>query len=322
MNAARGTNARQPSLVLGFAVLVPLVAASFTALHGRGAAAAEQPSATGALQALITTSELVVGQNRFAFGLVKHHTLLDHASVVVRVYDLRDREAQIRAETPAPYHELEVVEPGQYVHIHPGGTRHRHRGATDVRGLYVAQVPFERPGPWGLEILAQQGDGPVEATRFSVQVLEAARTPGLGMPAPRSQNLIASDVSDLRHIDSSEPPDPRLHHTRIADAIGQGKPQVIVFATPKFCASRVCGPVVDVVRALIPAYGHRVVFTHQEIWQAGAPQTSSPTVREWGLRSEPWIFVVDGQGIIRAKFEGLATRREVETALRHALGVE
>ena len=113
-----------------------------------------------------------------------------------------------------------------------------------------------------------------------------------------------------------------MHQTRIADATAQGKPQVIVFATPKFCTSRVCGPVVDVVRTLLPAYGKQVVFIHQEIWQGSSPQKFSPTVEEWNLRSEPWIFVVDGQGIIHAKFEGLTTRRELEAAVRHMLGLE
>jgi hypothetical protein len=140
-----------------------------------------------------------------------------------------------------------------------------------------------------------------------------------GAPAPRSRNLVASDVNDLRRIDSSEPPDPRLHQTRIADAIAQGRPQVIVFATPKHCTSRVCGPVVDVVRTLIPIYGHRVTFIHQEIWST-ASQTFTPTVEEWNLRSEPWIFVVDAQGVVRARFEGVTTRRELEEALTTMLG--
>jgi hypothetical protein len=197
-----------------------------------------------------------------------------------------------------------------------------HSETTDVQGIYVAQMTFAHSGAWGLEISAQQGDGPVTTARLRVDVLEVSPTPQLGTPAPRSRNLIASDVRDLRQIDSSEPPDPRLHQTRIADAIAQGKPQVIVFASPKLCTSRICGPVVDVVRTLLPAYDKRVVFLHQEIWQASSPQTFSPTVEEWHLRSEPWIFVVDGQGIIRAKFEGLTTRRELEAALRYMLGWE
>lgn len=88
------------------------------------------------------------------------------------------------------------------------------------------------------------------ARRFTVAVLATPQAPALDTPAPRSHNRIASDVSDLRHIDTSDPPDVRLHQVRIADAIAQGRPQVIVFATPQWCTSRVCGPVVDTVREL------------------------------------------------------------------------
>jgi deoxyinosine 3'endonuclease (endonuclease V) len=42
-------------------------------------------------------------------------------------------------------------------------------------------------------------------------------------------------------------------------------------------------------------------------------------VQEWNLRSEPWIFLVDGHGVIRARFEGLTTRRELEAALMEML---
>lgn len=128
----------------------------------------------GALQVLITTSELVVGQNRFAFGLLQHNKLLDAATVAVRVYDIRDQQAQLTAETPALYHTLEVVEQGNRVHVHPDGTRHVHSETTDVQGIYVTQVTFARPGPWGLEILAQHGDGPVETARLRLNVLEVS----------------------------------------------------------------------------------------------------------------------------------------------------
>jgi hypothetical protein len=278
------------------------------------------PQASGRLQPLITTSELVVGQNRFAFGLLKGHQPLDEADVVVRVYELHGQQGQLQAQIRVPYARLEVVEQGQRVHLHPDGTRHVHNEATNVHGIYVTYINFERPGTWGLEVLARQGDGPVEVARFIVNVLESPRTPTPGTPAPRSHNLIASDVQDLRQIDTSVPPDPRLHQVRVADAIAQGKPQVIVFATPQFCTSRICGPVVDVVRTLLPAYGERVVFTHQEIWQDAAAREFFPTVAEWGLQTEPWIFIVDGKGIIRAKFEGLATAREIEAILQQVLG--
>jgi hypothetical protein len=73
------------------------------------------------------------------------------------------------------------------------------------------------------------------------------------------------------------------------------------------------------VRTLLPVYGKRVAFTHQEIWQDFAEKKMFPTVEEWRLDTEPWIFVVDGKGIIRAKFEGLVTVREIESALQQIL---
>jgi hypothetical protein len=164
-----------------------------------------------------------------------------------------------------------------------------------------------------------QAGGAFEAVRLAVTVLETPPTPQVGSPAPRSRNLIARDVKDLREIDTSPKPDARLHQVRIADAIAQGKPQLIVFATPQFCTSRMCGPVVDIVRTLLPTYGKRVAFTHQEIWQDFAEKKMFPTVDEWRLDTEPWIFVVDGSGIIRAKFEGLVTARELEAALQPIL---
>src|SRR5262250_1790372 len=92
-------------------------------------------------------------------------------TVAVRVYDIRDQQAQLTAETPALYQQLEVVEQGNHVHVHPDGTRHVHSETTDVQGIYVTQATFVHPGPWGLEILVQQGDRPVETARLRVNVL-------------------------------------------------------------------------------------------------------------------------------------------------------
>jgi hypothetical protein len=271
------------------------------------------------LQPLITTSELVVGRNRLAFGLLKANKLLEGADVQLRVYGIEGNEASLVAEINAPYRPVHIIEQSQSVHRHSDGTQHIHTAATDVRGLYVTQLNFSRPGLWGLEISTSEKGGLSAVARTTVTVLDAPHTPAVGSPAPRSRNLIASDVKNLREIDTSLRPDPRLHQVRIADAIAQGKRQFIVFATPQFCTSRMCGPVVDIVRTLLPTYAKRVAFTHQEIWRDFAEKKVFPTVEEWRLSTEPWIFVVDGQGIIRGKFEGLVTVREVEAALQNVL---
>jgi hypothetical protein len=301
-----------------FAILI----AGFTIQVGRQTAAADLAAQPGdGLHPLITTSELVVGQNRFAFGLLKAGKLLEDANVTLRVYAIEGSQAQLTAELNAPYQAIRNVKQQPSVHRHSDGTKHVHGGDSVVRGLYVAPLSFSRAGTWGIEILGHQKDGSHEVARTAVTVLDTSQTPAVGSAAPRSRNPIASDVKDLRQIDTSARPDPRLHQIRIADAIEQRKPQLIVFATPQFCTSRMCGPVVDIVRTLLPTYGKRVAFTHQEIWQDFADKKIFPTVEEWRLFTEPWIFVVDGQGIIRAKFEGLVTLRELEAALEQALKV-
>jgi len=283
---------------------------------GAGAAAAE------AIQPLITTSELVVGMNRFAFGLLKDHKLLEGANVTLRLYAMDGSEATLTAELNVPYQVISNFKQQASLHRHPDGTEHVHLNESAIGGLYVARLSFSRAGDWGVELLVSQANAAVEPVRFAVTVQETSPTPALGSRAPRSHNLVARDVKNLREIDTSQKPDPRLHQVRIVEAITQGKPQLIVFATPQFCTSRMCGPVVEIVQGLLPAYGKRVAFIHQEIWQDFASKKAFPTVDEWRLSTEPWIFIVDGQGIIRGKFEGLVTVSELKEALEQVLEVK
>src|SRR5437016_10245139 len=77
--------------------------------EGRATAGAElSPQPGEALQVLITTAEMVVGQNRFAFGLLKEHKLLEDAQAVVRVYALEGQQGHLQTEVPASYARLEV----------------------------------------------------------------------------------------------------------------------------------------------------------------------------------------------------------------------
>jgi hypothetical protein len=260
-----------------------------------------------------------MGQNRFAFGLAKGGKLIENAQVLVRLYDIDKTNADLTFETNARYQPIQTLEIDGKIHRHADGTSHVHNADNAVRGIYVTQLRFARSENWGVELILQKRDGASESARLTVVVHDRSSTPSVGEAAPRSRNMVASDVKDLRQIDTSEHPDRRLHQVRIADAIAMKRPQIIVFATPQFCTSRMCGPVVDIVRTLLPSYGDRIAFIHQEIWQDFASKKVFPTVEEWRLQSEPWVFVVDAQGVIRAKFEGLVTAREIERAFQSVL---
>ncbi len=43
--------------------------------------------------------------------------------------------------------------------------------------------------------------------------------------------------------------------------------------------------------------------------------TSLPFTAKWSLRSEPWVFLVDGAGNVAARFEAVVTINELTEAL-------
>jgi glutathione peroxidase-family protein len=95
----------------------------------------------------------------------------------------------------------------------------------------------------------------------------------------------------------------------------------VTFATPKFCASRTCGPVVDVVEEVARRFeGENVRFIHVEVFEDNDPAKGyNRWLREWKLRTEPWTFLVDRDGTIVARFEGTVSVDELETAVREKL---
>jgi len=92
---------------------------------------------------------------------------------------------------------------------------------------------------------------------------------------------------------------------------------VVSFATPLYCQSRTCGPVVDVVSAVRKKLeGRGVRFVHVEIFEGNDPAKGvNRWVDEWKLPTEPFTFVVDRTGVVRAKLEGAFSVTELEKAV-------
>ena len=107
----------------------------------------------------------------------------------------------------------------------------------------------------------------------------------------------------------------------MAKSIAAKKPFVVAFATPKYCESRTCGPVVDVVEQVSKERAFRGVrFIHVEIYKNNDPQQGQNRwVRQWRLPSEPWVFLVGADGRIKAKFEGAFSARELRRAVQTTL---
>ena len=147
---------------------------------------------------------------------------------------------------------------------------------------------------------------------------------------PRSEQVTLRDVDDIAEIDSTNPPNPQFHELTVAEVLDTGWPVLVAFVTPAFCQTRFCGPVMEeVVIPTSEAYGDRIEIIHIEPFDLQAARDGSfltsvdggsiylpaPIVSEWGLLTEPFIFVIDPDGTVAAKFEGIMEAEEVAAAL-------
>ncbi len=272
-----------------------------------------------AYQLLIAASDVAVGESRFAFVVLDpqgNFVEEDRISVdFLRVTGENTFDTVVEGLI-AIYRVLEVEEP----HQHADGTLHVH---LEARGVYVVNdAPLDTVGSWIVRTLVPDAAGGGDSMEIGAifDVRETGFTPAIGAPAPRSDNLTASDVDDLTQISTREPPGPALYEMTIAEAIDAPRPILVAFSTPAFCQSRICGPVLEGVVQDMPGYAGRISFIHVEPFELDALRNGDgfqlvPAAVEWNLPSEPWIFIIDAQGLVAAKFEGIVTPDELSDAL-------
>ncbi len=251
------------------------------------------------LQVLLANSEHVVGANRFPVGIVRDGHSVQDAQVHLKFYDLTSGEPVAKGEADAPFFGDNLGE----------------------AGVYVAHANFDTAGEWGVEATVTEPARAPEVQRIAFTVLAHDPTPGIGQPAPRTKNPTLNDVNgDRSKISSALDDDSILHQISIADAVTNGKPTVILFATPRFCTSRTCGPSHDVVMSLAKNYADRVNFVHVEVYKDFNTFERADAMREWNLQTEPWLFFVDKNGIIVDKYEGGITSKEIVPAFLKFIG--
>ena len=155
--------------------------------------------------------------------------------------------------------------------------------AGDVTELYVSHFDVPSAGTYQLGIQAL-GAKPVQAA-FQIDVPEHPKAPAVGSKAIASDTpTIASTHGNFRELTTRMPPDTALLRYSVADSIAAHKPFVVVFATPKFCTSRTCGPVVDVVDAARKQLARSDVrFIHVEVYKNNNPGSATTSGSSSGI---------------------------------------
>jgi hypothetical protein len=191
----------------------------------------------------------------------------------------------------------------------------------DASHIYVAQLKLRHPGKYWMLAEPEGGSEKVQAIG-NVVVTKSDSPPDVGDPAIASKTpTLESAGGDASKITTRTPPDESLLEYSIADSLHAKAPFVVTFATPKFCASRTCGPVVDVVEEVAKRFeGSDVRFIHVEVYEGNDPANGyNRWMQEWGLKTEPWTFLVGRNGKIVARYEGVVSVSELEQAVHDKL---
>ncbi len=201
-----------------------------------------------------------------------------------------------------------------------------------IRGAYSANMTFDRPGSWQLEVSVDDDEISGE-TVIDLEVVEQSPVPAIGQRPPLSRTKTLADVPGVEQLTTDYNADEDLYQITVAQAIESPRPAVVVFASPAFCTSATCGPQVDTVKELKATYNDRADFVHVEIYdlpdeiQGDLSRASfAPAVEEWGFSSVPhwfnesWVYILNEEGLVDHRFEGYVSLTELESALKETLG--
>lgn len=198
---------------------------------------------------------------------------------------------------------------------------------SEGRGVYRADdVTFDRAGFWQVLVTASVEGLGAQRAQTTFAVTEGPALPAPGQQALETENLtvdsegVPEAAIDSRATTDGRVPDPELHEWTIARAIAEGRPALVVFSTPVFCVSRFCGPVTEMVEDLAARYEDRAAFVHVEIWQDFESQAITEAAGDWllfpsGDLTEPWLYLIDSEGMIADRWSTLWREDEVAAAL-------
>jgi hypothetical protein len=197
-------------------------------------------------------------------------------------------------------------------------------------GVYVFDADLKTAGAYGAQLTTAVKDTPSESIRLGFEVQPTSSVVAVGEEAPASDTPTLADVGgDVAKISTDTSPVKAFYETSVADAVAAKEPFVVAFATPKFCTSKQCGPTLDRLKP-VAARHPDVTFINVEPYElqftdgqlqpvlTGDPPQLTPTAAtmEWHLPTEPWVFVVDNDGIVTASFMLIFSDDEIEAALK------
>lgn len=260
----------------------------------------DETNTASPLQIILVSTDFAIGEPRISFAVFDgENAAADVNGIVVRAVELGE---DLSATDMAPAWSGEAT------------------GYTDYEVPYWTIYPqLDRPGYWGMIAEIARADGSTTRADFVIEVQPASKSPAVGEVAPPSLNRTLATEPDITLISSASDPDPAFHQLTVVDAVATGQPTVVGFLTPAFCQTKWCAPVLDSLKEARAETGDAVNYIHIEVYDDFQNLTVVKEMAEWGLETEPWVFVLDGEGRIVARFSGPLSPAELLASLQPLL---
>jgi hypothetical protein len=257
--------------------------------------AAVAPGARPVMNVLLGQSEVLVGKGqRVAFGLAtQDNKSIDHADIKVRF-------------VAGNGHASMPVQPSF------------HEGIAG-RGTYIARVDVPAPGIGWVVVTALDQKTGGEAAVAAITP-DKSKVPAPGSAAISTRTATIADPLGVAQLCTRKPQPCGMHQVSLDQALAAHRPVVLTFATPAFCVSATCGPIVDHVESVRTArdWGN-VDWIHVEIYGDEEGRIPVQAVQDWHLPSEPWIFTISRAGTIVDRMEGPLVPEELPPLVERLL---
>ena len=181
---------------------------------------------------------------------------------------------------------------------------------------------FEFPDP-GIYDVETEYEGNRLNSQVQVFPADEVQQPLVGSVLPSADTPTFQQSFDVDPICTRTPTCP-FHDVNLAQAIGTGRPVVVLLATPAYCRTTACGPILDI---LIEVAGGRddLVVIHSEVYKNPksvtdlAEATLAPLPEAYDMTFEPCLFVTNSANELVVRGDIVVDRGEMQEMLALAV---
>jgi len=188
-------------------------------------------------------------------------------------------------------------------------------------GIITPYYPVEFLPPQPGRYEASLPDFPdVEPVEFIVLDRSEVSVPIVGDPMRSVDTPTFENHRGVEPVCTRAVPCP-FHELNLADVLHNGRPTAMVIATPGFCQTDICGPVVDLLIDAAPDrpdidFVHAEVYVDPSVFETGKFPATTPAVNINELPFEPVLYVADADANIVSTLSTTWDRSELAAALR------